>query len=373
MARDTAASGGTPMQMTRLRIQSLRNLQAVELNPGPGLNLLTGANGAGKTSVLEAIHLLAYGRSFRGRVRDGLIRTGAEALEVFIEWTEPPGNTHRVGLRHRGLTWTGRLDGAPVKRLGALCAAFAAITFEPGSHALVSGGTDMRRRYLDWGLFHVEPDFLSLWQDYHRALKQRNAVLKQGGGGEMLALWDRKLVAAGEPLTQCRAAYLERLQPLLEATATDLLPGLGAARFQFQSGWRRDQIPLRDALMLARARDQTTGFTSVGPHRADWRIEHQDKPARETLSRGQMKLIAMAALLAQAEDFAVLRGQWPVVLLDDLASELDAFHQSRVVGRLLACQAQVFVTGTHLPEALAETGQAVTRFHVEQGRVSPLS
>ena len=131
------------MRVTRLSLRDLRRFDSVELLPAPGLNLLTGDNGAGKTSVLEALHLMAYGRSFRGRVRDGLVREHAQALEVFVEWLEDKGGeappqTRRAGLRHSGGDWSGRLDGREVAHLGQLCTALAVVTFEPGSHALVS-------------------------------------------------------------------------------------------------------------------------------------------------------------------------------------------------------------------------------------------
>lgn len=355
------------MRIQRLEIRNLRCLQGAALQPGPTLNLVTGANGAGKTSLLEAIHLLAYGRSFRGRVRDGLVRSGAGALEVFVEWSEvESARLRRAGLRHNGQAWSGRLDGEPVAQLGELCAALAVVTFEPGSHALVMGGGEARRRYLDWGLFHVEPDFLGSWRRYARALKQRNNLLRQRLDGSQLDAWDRELAEAGEPLTARRRDYLERLQAPLQHLALELAPALGAARLHFQPGWKRDSLSLGDALLVARERDLATGFTSVGPHRADWRIGHDRRPDNETLSRGQAKLTALACLLAQAEDFAAQRGQWPVVLLDDLASELDRDHQARVLHRLRDTDAQVFITGTALPEGL----QAGARlFHVEQGAI----
>src|SRR5690606_33815032 len=213
------------MRLTRLDVHHLRRLSGVEVAPGPGLNLFVGDNGAGKTSLLEAVHLLAYGRSFRGRVRDGLVATDAAALEIYAEWQEESSQRARkAGLRHGGQVWEGRLDGQPVASLGELCAALAAVSFEPGSHALVGGGGEPRRRYVDWGLFHVEQAFLPLWRRYARALKQRNSLLKQRASGGQLDAWDRELADAGEPMTQLRATYLRQLQAPLGTISADLAP-----------------------------------------------------------------------------------------------------------------------------------------------------
>src|SRR5690606_37192569 len=146
-----------------------------------------------------------------------------------------------------------------------LCAALAAVSFEPGSHALVGGGGEPRRRYVDWGLFHVEHAFLPLWRRYARALKQRNSLLKQRASGGQLDAWDRELADAGEPMTGLRETYLQQLQSSLALISAELAPALGAATIEFQPGWRRDELPLADALLLARDRDLQAGFTSVGP------------------------------------------------------------------------------------------------------------
>lgn len=364
------------MHIVRLTLNHLRRFDSVELAPRPGINLITGDNGAGKTSLLEALHLMAYGRSFRGRVRDGLVQKGAEALEIFVEWEERARldgefTRRRAGLRHSGQLWKGRLDGEDVAQLGNLCAALAVVTFEPGSHALVSGGSEPRRRFVDWGLFHVEPDFLPLWRRYMRALKQRNALLKTGGSGNALDAWDYELAEAGTPLTFRREQYLERLQEKAVAIAKELAPGLEISALEFQPGWRRTEMPLADALLLARERDRQAGYTTLGPHRADWSVGFRNIPGRDALSRGQAKLTALTCLLAQADDYAALRGEWPVIALDDLASELDRNHQQRVLARLAASPAQVFITATEVPSALAGDTAAAMTFHVEHGRLSP--
>lgn len=364
------------MYIRRLSLHQVRRFDTVELAPKPGINLITGDNGAGKTSVLEALHVMAYGRSFRGRVRDGLVRQGREALDVFVEWDEQREGAdtptrRKAGLRHSGQEWKGRLDGEDVAQLGTLCAALAVVTFEPGSHALVSGGGEPRRRFLDWGLFHVEPDFMGLWRRYSRALKQRNALLKQGGHPHALDAWDRELAEAGEPLTTRRQHYLERLQERTVELAAVLAPNLGIQSLNLSPGWRRQELSLSDALLLARERDRMAGYTSVGPHRADWSVVFETIPGRDALSRGQAKLTALTCLLAQAEDYAEQRGEWPVIALDDLSSELDRHHQARVLDRLKAGPAQIFITATEVPAALVDAPD-ITRFHVEHGQVQPV-
>lgn len=377
------------MHVTRLDLRNFRRFADISLAPGPGLNLLVGDNGAGKTSILEGLHLMAYGRSFRGRVRDGLVQAGKPALEVYVEWLERfsalphPGwvgeapapayatRSRKAGVRHSGQDWTGRLDGGPVAQLGDLCAALAVISFDPGSHVLISGGGEPRRRFLDWGLFHVEPDFLPLWRRYSRALRQRNAVLKSRATGAQLDAWDRELAEAGEPLTRHRQIYLEALTPYYEALLGDMAPALGLGSLHYSPGWRRDEMSLVDALLFGRDRDLAAGHTSVGPHRADWTLSFTGLPGREALSRGQAKLTALAALLAQAEHYAGVRGEWPVIALDDLASELDRSHQRRVLDRLLTSSAQIFVTGTERPGALEDWSVPQRLFHVEHGVVRP--
>lgn len=365
------------MHVTRLEVRHLRRFTEAIVLPSAGLNLITGENGAGKTSILEALHLMAYGRSFRGRVRDGLVQAGAAGLEVFVEWAETSADLEherirRAGLRHDGQEWSGRLDRAPVAQLAELCAALAVVSFEPGSHTLISGAAEHRRRYLDWGLFHVEQGFIAVSRRYARALKQRNALLKQRANATQLDLWDRELAAAGERLSLGRQRYLDALAPRVEALGEELAPTVGRISMEYLAGWRREEMPLADALLLARDRDVAVGFTTVGPHRADWRPHFSLIPGRSALSRGQTKLVALVSLLAQAEHHAAVRGEWPVVALDDLASELDRSHQHRVASKLVATGAQVFITGTEVPAALEKLDAPCLRFHVEHGEIHPV-
>lgn len=358
------------MRLTRLDLHRVRRFEYVRFDPDAGLNLLLGDNGAGKSTVLEALHLLAYGRSFRGRVRDGLIQRGASSVDVFAEWLvgDDP-NRRQVGLHHSGASWSGRLDGQDVDQLGTLCQALSVVTFEPGSHALISGAAEVRRKYLDWGVFHVEQDSLVPWRRYHRALKQRNALLKLGRAGSELETWDHELADAGAPVDAMRQAYVESLSVVFARTAKLLVPTIGDVELLYRPGWRRVEMGLADALLLARDRDRSAGFTSVGPHRADASFSFDMFPGRDALSRGQAKLLALSLLVAQAEHQAGVRGHWPIVALDDIASELDTTHQELLLHRLDGVGAQVLMTGTHRPGAMGTADLPLSVFHVEQGRI----
>ena len=234
---------------------------------------------------------------------------------------------------------------------------------------MVPGPGENPRRFLDWGLFHVEQEFLPLWRRYARALRQRNALLKARAGNDQLDAWDRELADAGEPLGRHRQRYLEAVEPTVRQLAAQLAPGLGGLALGYQPGWRRDDFPLLDALLFCRERDRQAGFTSVGPHRADWRIDFGNVPGREALSRGQAKLTALSALLAQAAHHAAVRRDWPVICLDDLGSELDRHHQARVLEWVRGSGAQVFISGTDAPSGFPEPSTA-TVFHVEHGQVN---
>jgi DNA replication and repair protein RecF len=360
------------MWFERLSLGNFRGFSAAEWCPEPGVNLVVGGNGAGKTTLLEAMHLLANGRSFRGRVHEGLIKQGHSSLEVFGEWREGSGRQRRAGLRHSGKQWQALLDSKPVASIAELCSALAVLSFEPGSHSLIVGASEQRRRFVDWGLFHVEQEFIGAWRRYARALKQRNALLKSRPRAELLRPWDLELAEAGEPVTRMRALYVAQLDSLLSQTAAHYLPELGALRFRFLPGWPREDLSLGSALEKSTGRDLVLGHTSVGSHRDDWSIEFERLPGRDALSRGQQKLVALSCVLAQGHAYSLTRGEWPVVALDDLASELDHAHQHRVLCDLASCEAQILITGTEAPQALATSGLRPALFHVEQGGVRRL-
>lgn len=358
------------MRLERLRIQGLRCLHEVDLALAPGINVFVGANGAGKTSVLEAVFLLSHARSFRSGAREALLARGAARLSVFAELRQGADRLLRLGLGREASRWEARIEGEGAS-LGDLIAECAVTCFEPGSHALIAGAAEERRRFLDWGVFHVEHGFLEAWRRYQRALKQRNSLLRAGTdtGSSTYMPWELELSRLATEIDRLRRAYLDRLRTSLQVGAAALVPELGVLELRYRQGWPDDRS-LHEQLEAQRGRDLARGHTSLGAHRADWSLAFEHAPQREHLSRGQEKLAALGCMLAQAQLYADQHGDWPVICLDDLASELDEAHQGAVIAQLAACGAQVLVTGTSLPESLR--GLPHRLFHVEQGRVIPL-
>jgi DNA replication and repair protein RecF len=355
--------------LRELRLDNLRNLHALRLSPGAGLNVLVGANGAGKTSILEGVYLLSHGRSFRTRLNDILLSEGADRLDVF-GMIESAGRMSRVGLSWDGARWSGRVDGEDGSSLTSVLRRCAAVCFEPGSHALISGPSEGRRRLVDWGVFHVEPSFPQVAARYRRALRQRNAALRDRAGDAVLSAWEDELAAAAAPLDAMRQRYLGSFIPRLVALLSAFLPGLGPGTIRVRRGWPVDQ-PLRQVLSESRGVDRERGHTTRGPHRADWQMSFPGATRREQLSRGQEKLCAIACVLAQAQSLRADRGEWPIIVLDDLASELDDNHQGLALAALDQ-EAQVFISGTGVPVSLQARRAAFSAFHVEHGQVRAL-
>jgi len=357
------------VRLRQLRVENLRGFGRAELELAPGWNLIVGGNGAGKTTLLEAAYLLSHGRTFRSGARDALIQRGAEGYSVYGR-IEGLSATRGVGLLRQDGLMEARIDGTTAA-LADLLRNVAVVCFEPGSHELISGAAELRRRFLDWGVFHVEPGFLGAWRGYQRALKQRNALLRAGGAAAELDSWDRELVRSGTEIAAMRDRYMAGFGPATAAALGELLGDLGAARITLDSGWRGEGDPL-ELLAAARDEDRARGHTTRGPHRADWSIAFERAPRREHLSRGQEKLCALGCITGQARVFATQRGEWPVICIDDLASELDGPHQELLVRSLQNVDAQVLITGTHESGAFRANAIDIARFHVEPGRVARL-
>lgn len=357
------------MRLTRLEIRGLRCLREVpELEFHPELNLVAGANAAGKTTLLEAVDLLARTRSFRARNPRELIAHGEKEylLRGEVESPGPDGaRTVRLSQRRDAEAVELRIDAEPAGSLAQLAARLAVQTVHPLSHRLVGGAPRLRRAWLDWGVFHVEQEYFPAWTAYRRALRQRNAALRSGQDPRP---WDAPLARAGEALGACRKRYLEAARDAVEGFAQILLPGQEVG-LEYLPGFDAD-AGLAQALADSAPAARETGHTAVGPHRADVALRLDGRAAAPYVSGGQAKLLSCCLLLGQAALFQELRGESCVLLFDELAADLDGTRQERLMEALAGCEAQLFITRTGSAPADFPGGSAGRMFHVEQGRIS---
>jgi DNA replication and repair protein RecF len=355
------------MSLEHLRIDAVRCLSDVALDLHTERNYLWGANGAGKTSFLEAIYLLARGRSFRLRQTARLVRHGAEQLNVFGRVRDSEGQTHRLGAAFGPAGLSVQLDGEAAQSQAEMLRLLPVHVIDPRLHQLIEAGPSERRRYIDAGVFHVEHQFLADWRHYRRVLGQRNAALKRGVSPTELDLWTEPFLAAAAAVDAARTAYTDALAEIAAEEGGKLLGH--DVLLQYRHGWRRG-VSLAKALEEHLERDRAIGFTQVGPHRADLKLEFDSGGIRETASRGQQKLVAAALVIAQVRLFEQRTGHQSTVLVDDASAELDLDAQARLKTALDALKSQQILTGLSVDALRPDSGFPV--FHVEQGRIDPM-
>lgn len=353
------------MKLHRLDIRNLRVLRALTIHPSPTLNLFVGPNGGGKTSLLEGIHVLGLGRSFRTRHIKEAITTASEGLVAFAEVSLEDGRRVGVGVERCADVQRIRIDGQDVHRASELARMIPLFIITPHGQWLLAEGAPQRRKLIDWTLFHVEPAYLAVVQRYHRVLRQHNAQLKQASIAALPA-WNRQLGELGEAVHAFRNQYLEILRPQFNKILQELLPT--PVQLRYLPGWDVTKA-LADALTETAAEAKLRGYTAVGPHRADLQFRVGATPAQRVLSRGEGKLVILAFLLAQVDCVIQTVARTPIVLVDDFPAELDVCSRSRFLRSLAERRSQTFCTA--LSDTIIDVSywQDAKKFHVEQGRV----
>jgi len=350
------------MSLVALAAENIRCLKKVALEPAE-TNLIYGENASGKTSLLEAIFILGRGRSFRSTSREAIITDGETGM-VITGLKRHGARDVRLGISQEvGRPPRIRIDGKDETSVAALAELLPVQIIDPDVHRLIEEGPGVRRKFLDWGVFHVEPGFLGAWRRYHRLVRQRNAALKSRRTRELEA-WDRELGSTGDNLTTYRREYTEGLAKHVSEIGKVLLGC--EAHIIYRQGWGEGRS-LISALEEGRERDLKFGVTHVGPHRADISIQVASRKARGRVSRGQQKLLAATLVLAQLAHLRYARGLRSILLLDDLPAELDVSGVERLREVIGTLEAQLFLTALRRSDLAAWECGAV--FHVEQGRV----
>ncbi|PIJ49559.1 DNA replication/repair protein RecF [Erwinia sp. OLTSP20] len=356
------------MALTRLLIQDFRNIENADLALESGFNFLVGANGSGKTSVLEAIYTLGHGRAFRSLQAGRVIRhdqphfvlhgrvSGAER-EVAIGLTKNRAGESKV-----------RIDGSDGHKVAELALMLPMQLITPEGFTLLNGGPKYRRAYIDWGCFHNESQFFNAWVNLRRLLKQRNAALRQVTRYAQIRPWDQELVPLAEQISHWRAQYSQAIAQDIASTCRQFLPEFDLA-FSFQRGWDKES-DYAGLLERQFERDRALTYTSSGPHKADFRIRADNTPVEDVLSRGQLKLLMCALRLAQGEFLTRHNGRRCLYLIDDFASELDDTRRQLLATRLKATQAQVFVSAISAEHVIDMSDEKGKMFRVEQGKIT---
>ena len=360
------------MWVSQLQLTNFRNYARLQLQPDAGLCVLKGDNAAGKTNVLESIFLCAIGRSHR-TTRDAELIREAQQFGVVQLSLHTRGGTRSIscklmaGERKRVL-----IDGTALSRSGELLGCLNVVMFAPEDLMLVKGGPGERRRFLDMEISQLRPAYYYTLQQYNVALKQRNALLKAEAETALLEPWDEQLSRLGAAITAERAQFLSELGGIASRLHVQLSGGRETLLLAYQPNLPdaepdRLAAAMRERLFDALERDRFRGSTSVGPHRDDVAMALDGSDVRVYGSQGQQRTVVLSLKLSELQIMRQLRGESPVLLLDDVFSELDRRRQRMLLDAVQGCQ--TFLTCTHLEELSAAGALQMQVYSVSAGNV----
>lgn len=353
------------MALQSLLVQNLRNIQHLELSLAEDVNLFYGANGAGKTSILEAIDFLSRGRTFRHHRLSPLLRKNSEVITVSSK-VQQGEQTLRMGIEKSLQHTTLHQNQEKVHSISEHAAYLPVVSMHPDSHQLIQGGSKYRRNYLDWTAFHVKPDFLQDWRDFNKCLRQRNQILRTGNPAtkELLA-WTEEICMLGNKVDQARSASFAEIKPIFLDYIDKILPE-AIIDINYYAGWPTE-LSFAQALRQTSRQELQKKNTQCGPHRAELKICLNQQKAVAAASRGQQKLIAACLLLAQVNFAQRCKNQRCVVLLDDVRAELDQTHTSALLAELQALKCQAFITAIEENQVDLNGWKQTKKFHVKHG------
>lgn len=354
----------------KLSLVNFRNIQSATLSFGENTNLVTGRNGAGKTSLLEAIFLLSRGRSFLTRGVRNLVREGSASSTLFCQvFNESSSIHHRIGIELKAGENKMVLDNVVLKSRRDLWSTLPVHIISANSFELLLSSPRFRRQFLDWGMFHVEHTVLDHLAAYNRILKQRNSALKQFRNSARS--WDDQLIEHGNILHRSRLAYIEQLRLIMDRKLAHF-PDLPRIRLWYHNGFsdRDSAVSLDCSVRDSFQSDVIRGFTQKGTHRADLGFEIDGGNAKTRLSRGQVKLVTITMILAQLEIRSDAQSCRPVLLLDDIQSELDSINVDRLYSLLSSVDCQKIITAIDKPLVNMPIQEM---FHVEHGAIEKVT
>jgi len=357
------------MTLLKLDVFDVRNIHSISIQPAPGINFITGANASGKSSLLEAIFILGRARSFRTHHIKQAINFDQSQLIVAAQLRHHTGSISNIGIQIDNKQTEIRIDQEN-RQKADLAYVLPVQLIHPKSYQLLDAGPQNRREFLDWGIFNHKRNFLPIWRRFTKALQQRNALLKTRQV-QQLSAWDKELIEYGQSVNEYRKEYIELLQPVFLEMASQFLH-TDRIELRFNAGWD-EQHALEQMLKQDQEKDLKYGFTHSGPHRADFLTFHNNKLAKDYLSRGQQKLLVLALLLSQVSLLNQEAQNNCCILIDDLTAELDTLNTAKLLKYLAGIGCQVFMTSTELADfGDLDTVENYKVFHVEHGAIKTL-
>lgn len=365
------------MRLLALRLRDFRNIEAADLEPGPRATVIVGPNGQGKTNLLEAVYLLATLKPLRTARLAELPRFGTKACRV--EGAFELGSARRVvGVHVEDGVRQALVDGKKVRELEDYFGGVAVVAFTPDDLAVIKGGPDVRRRFLDRAVFNRFPAFLGESRTYARALKSRNRLLKEDTPPEVVEAFDEPLARAGARIVVRRRRVLAELLPRFEEVLARLSHGQLEGKLKYappvvEGAEDEAAVAARLLAELARRlpRDRERGFTSVGPHADQLGIQLQGRPARTYASQGQQRAAVLSLKIAEIENLREMLGFQPLLLLDDVSSELDRARNAQLMEYLASLDGQVLISTTDVSLVAAAAGADARFFAVREGTFTP--
>ncbi len=355
------------MHLSEIRASYLRNFEQFSIEPDKGINLFCGENASGKTTILEAIYFLSRVKSFRTKKLLDVVKTGQP--QVVIHGVLKEGHQRMtLGVEKNQTNTRLKVNGEAVRSSAEQARRLPLLMIMPDGGQLFTGTPKDRRHWLDWSLFHVKPGFLDTWKSYHKALRHRNAALKNPGliKGASLLSWEISMCEEARLIDRDRCNYIDKLDNYMANNLNKLLAG--DARLNYKRGWDR-QKTLEECLVHQRESDRLRGFTQSGPHRADVCFYMQGLEVGKILSRGQMKLYGASLTSGQVDRIKQESGKKPIVLIDDIDAELDNTAQGKLFNELLQIGTQCFVTSLDPSVGRHLQNNEFSRFHVEHDNV----